>query len=617
MKKLILLILGVLFALPGIAQTFKYEYDGQPLWYEVTNVDAKTVMVSDFAATDLSGKLTIPETVVYDNSIYTVTSIGDDAFYVSKSMLNGDRGANITEVFIPNTITSIGTYAFYKCKKLSEVNIPNSVTSIGVGAFAYCSNLNSINVNPTNTYYSSNDGILFEDSGKTLVQYPGKKEGIYVVPSSVTTICPCAFSGCHLTKISIPESVTEILGSTFAGSELTEIILPNSINKIDGAAFIDCKNLVTITLPKSVTVIGSSAFEGCENLVEISIPPLVTTIYPYTFNGCYNLAKIDLPNSLVEIKNRAFSFCRPLDNIVIPKHVTSIDREAFYMCNNLSDVTCLAVIPPAVSSNSLPFTQISLRVNTSAYLAYKDANYWKNSKKIYSLDKQIIEWNQEFSEIIVGDEIELTAKSTSELPVEYTTSDPEVAEIDGNSVRFIGVGEVTITASQSGNDEYEPAESISHSFVVNPRPKDDSLTLNVSKSNLKPEETLQLVIEDYEWTSSDEKVATVSESGLVTAVAGGDAVITLSRKSDGATLATCMIKVDVLSSTSELNIKKDVEINCLGNEVRIKGAATSSTAWVYDMNGKKIYSGLDRTIRLDAGIYIVSIEGSQLKVIIK
>ena len=229
---------------------------------------------------------------------------------------------------------------------------------------------------------------------------------------------------------------------------------------------------------------------------------------------------------------------------------------------------------------------------------------------------QSITWNQNLDDIFMGNEIELTATSTSGLSVSYTSSDPGIAEIEGNIVKFISSGEVSITASQNGNDNYHTAEPITKTVLVN-LPLDNELSLNVSEVGLKPEETFQLIIEDYEWISSDEKIATVSESGLVTAIADGEVVITLSRRSDGATLATCKIKVDFVTSTSELSIKKGIEIGCSGNEVRIKGASASSTAWIYDMNGHTVYSGLNRTIHLESGIYVVSIEGSQLKVIIK
>lgn len=229
---------------------------------------------------------------------------------------------------------------------------------------------------------------------------------------------------------------------------------------------------------------------------------------------------------------------------------------------------------------------------------------------------QSITWNQYFDDIFMGNEIELTATSTSGLSVSYTSSDPGIAEIEGNIVKFINSGEVSITASQNGNDNYHSAEPITKTVLVN-LPQENELSLNVPEANLKTGENFQLIIEDYEWTSSDERIATVSESGLVTAIADGEVVITLSRRSDGATLATCKIKVDFVSSTSELSIKKGIEIDCNGNEVRIKGASASSTAWIYDMNGHTVYSGLNRTIHLESGIYIVSIEDSQLKVVIK
>lgn len=163
---------------------------------------------------------------------------------------------------------------------------------------------------------------------------------------------------------------------------------------------------------------------------------------------------------------------------------------------------------------------------------------------------------------------------------------------------------------------FNAAEPISHTFTVNAREAEE-LTLNMSSVDLKPQDQLQLVITDYEWSSSDEGVAKVSESGLVSAVDSGSAMITLSRKKDGATLAVCQITVDRHSSVSEKSIKKELQIKCVGTKVRIEGASPSSIVNISDINGKMLYSGTERTIPLYQGIFIISIENSQSKVILK
>ena len=218
----------------------------------------------------------------YLNSIIlpnSVTSIAPEAFEYCRFL---------TSVNIPNSVTSIGSWAFSECNSLQSITIPASVTSIGMRAFLKCNNLESINVETGNEYFTSENGVLFDNEVKTLLYYPlGNSSTTYVVPSTVTSINELAFSYCKaLTSITLPDNLTNIGYGAFMGcSSLASINLPNTLTAIGQGILRGCESLSSITIPESVKSIGEWAFMGCESLAAISIPSSVTSIGGYAFNS--------------------------------------------------------------------------------------------------------------------------------------------------------------------------------------------------------------------------------------------------------------------------------------------------------------------------------------------
>ena len=220
LHKLMLLAVAALFAMDGYGYV---KIDG--VYYDL-NTRRSTASVTNpnpyGTGGYYKGLVSIPSRIVYDNCIYQVTSIYDNAF---------KNCSELTIVSIPSSVTSIGSGAFSNSSELTLAIIPSSVTSIGRNAFSGCSKLYEVDI-----------------------------------PSSVTSIESGVFQNCtRLTSITIPSSVTSIEGKAFYGcTGLTSVTIPSSVTSIKNLAFCGCSGLSSLTIPSSVTSIGSGAFDDCE-----------------------------------------------------------------------------------------------------------------------------------------------------------------------------------------------------------------------------------------------------------------------------------------------------------------------------------------------------------------
>ena len=206
----------------------------------------------------------------------SVTSIGALAF-------QGCSG--LTSVTIPNSVTSIGSGAFAGCSGLTEIKVDN-----GNSVYDSRNDCNAVIETASNTIIAGCKKTIIPNSVTSIGDYAFhscSRLTSVTIPNSVTKIGSYAFQGCsRLTSVTIPNSVTSIDKGTFSRSGLTSVAIPNSVTSIGSEAFENCSGLTSVTIPNSVTSIGSYAFYSCSRLTSVTIGNSVTSIGAYAFENC-------------------------------------------------------------------------------------------------------------------------------------------------------------------------------------------------------------------------------------------------------------------------------------------------------------------------------------------
>ena len=324
----------------------------------------------------------------------SVTSIGDWAFGACSAL---------TSVTIPNSVTSIGIAAFYDCSSLTSM-----IVESGNSIYDSRENCNAIIETATNTLIAGCQNTIIPNSVRSIGDYAFCRCSSLTsitIPNNVTSIGNDAFSGCSsLTSITIPNSVTSIGEVAFSScSSLTSITIPNSVTSIGNGAFCQCFSLEYLSIPNSVKYADGEYYYGgfdgimnCPNLKTLIVPGdffgeaeeeyqhVKSDILPYlpeqlesltvndgtihrlawdfinrnyktlktidlatttdiaiaeeAFKNCYKLEKLTLPSQLENIPYMAIAECVKLQSITIPATVTEIEDRAFENCRSIKSI---------------------------------------------------------------------------------------------------------------------------------------------------------------------------------------------------------------------------------------------------------------------------------------
>ena len=294
---------------------------------------------------DMAGQYISSNLSVLDLSEAKIIKGG--SFYYSQNGYYNDK-------YYYTTDDAIGSYTFYRCRKLKSLKLPSGVTEIGSSAFEDCSDLTSL-----------------------------------TIPSGVTEIGSSAFKGCTgLTSLSLPSGITEIGSDAFYGcTGLTSLTLPSGVTEIGSSAFEDCSGLTSLTLPSGVTEIGSYAFGGCSGLTSLTLSSGITEIDSDAFKGCTGLKDVnfyingDFETYLKKNHPRIGVGCgikyylndEEITSIVVPSSVTTLGMYAFQRCSNLLSVY---VSWPTPISAYKTFSETNLGKCTLYVPQGKEQDYW-------------------------------------------------------------------------------------------------------------------------------------------------------------------------------------------------------------------------------------------------
>ena len=546
------------------------------------------------------------------------------------------------------------------------MHLGKSVETIGENVFLNSDSLTSITVDEENPYFMVDDGVLYSKDKRELLYCPKNFSGIYrvaeevkrigksafrncnqlteiVLPEGLEVIGDTAFYGCtQLKQISLPKSVSQIGAYAYKGcplqgtldlmnikdigegafegcTGLTSVVLPENLLRIEASLFQGCTGLTVVNIPQCVTAIGTSAFASCSRLQSVAIPDEVERIEDYAFKGCSNMKHLAIGNSVKKIGVEAFGECRRLKSLSIPASVDSI-LSSFVDCDSVSSLELKDGNRPILIEGKC-FNGGNMMIDT-LYIGRKISGV-----------PQFIECAY-LSTLTVGSMI-LTMQDVSGCKdlskvICLGATPPEATMTTFSTVTLDG----TLVVPASAEEVYRRTAPWRFFYTIETFPDvaPAKLILDTESYQItREDEVLSLLATVYpehatfsglRWTSSNEMVATVSETGIVHSNKEGEADITVSLN-DGALTATCHVSVHYVDAVEEHEADQvSIYPNPVDDMLHIDGVTTGTSITLYDMTGRLVLSdrayGGAMTFDMSAlkrGVYLCRIQNRTYKIV--
>ena len=456
-----------------------------------------------------TGNVVIASSVVHDGKTYTVTAIDVDAFK------NKD---NFTGITIPGTINTIEEGTFGSCSDLKTLSFLQGNSPLLVNNAYYTTG--NYNPKPDSLYLDRDFVLKENAKGHGAYFPEYATFSKIKLGEHLTTIHPYMFSGFKMNSIVIPKNITSIGHHAFylCDTNLTSVTFEGSYPEIPENAFYLCSKLTNIKLPQGLKTIKANAFNGCSSLKQFTFPGTVEAVEDDAFKNCTGLKTLSflygetplsihgnstfsysgsvspspdslyldrdlaliedvrssgryLPTSFTRVKlgehlttihPYMFYYCK-IDSVEFTKSITSIGANSFYDCNQLTSVIAYWDKPLQINENTFSantYSNAKLSVPRHKSEIYGQSIGWKNFKNMVEMKGIPVEQSLALSslpQMTYGDAAYLLPSTTTEeQPLTWTSSDSQVAAINGNRLTIKKAGSVTITATQEGNEDYLP-----------------------------------------------------------------------------------------------------------------------------------------------------------------
>lgn len=291
-------------------------------------------------------------------------------------------GEEVTTVVIPETVESIGDFAFCGCGNIWSVTIGESVETIGQSAFYDCSGLTSISI-PASVKsiggsafgFGGSYGYYYDNNGSLQYGYFSNSHLLKAEFASIESLCNISFGNNTANPLYYAHNLY------INGEKIINLVIPETVNAIGDYALNGCTSIASLTISDSVKSIGNSAFNGCSRLASIDIPNSVTSIGYYAFNDCSYLKSLSYNSNAI---GSHFNNISALESIFIGDSIKAISGYEFNGCDNLVNVISMAAIPPTLNGDPYTYADI-VYVPAASVEAYQKAPVWKR-KEILPLD---------------------------------------------------------------------------------------------------------------------------------------------------------------------------------------------------------------------------------------